>query len=53
MDVNPNPMGHEIHKVTEVERVAPFTLRVAFGDDPAILPNSPETGPELEALARS
>jgi hypothetical protein len=100
VEVNPvNPMGHEIRKVTEFERVAPFTLCVAFADgsaqvidfrpvlkgelygplqdptvfdqvrldpeahtlvwpngadfDPAILHNWPETGPELEALARS
>jgi len=54
MDVNPvKPMGHEIRKVTEFERVAPFTLRVAFGAGSAILHNWPETGPELEVLARS
>lgn len=25
-------MSHEIHRVIDVEAVAPFTLRVAFGD---------------------
>lgn len=27
-----NSMSHEIHRVTDVETVAPFTLRVAFED---------------------